>query len=440
MSEIHIPDEIIMRRVEDLIPYARNSRTHSAEQVAKLAASIKEFGWTVPILVDGDGTIVAGHGRVLAARKLKIDVVPTIDIGHLSDAQRRAYVIADNRLALDAGWDDEMLRVELGDLTGAGFDLALTGLSEDEISRLSSVVEVLDPVGDEDAIPESQPDPVSKPGDVWILGRHRVICGDATNPSDIEKVLSGTKADIVFTSPPYALGENIKLSGNKSIRFNETNVSKNRKHASTAYNSHEDSPDEWMELMSGWWSACLPFVEHGVFVNVQLLANNKRILIKWIEDRSDRLCDIATWHKTASAPQIQAGVMTSNAEWIVIFGKEGASRVVPCSSWQGTVCSVYEAPPQRGNDFAAIHAATFPVHLPEFVLGKLADKTGSVLDPFCGTGTTFIAAEKLGRTAYGVEIDPRYVDVIVKRWQDYTGKAAILESSGRTFDEEGGEG
>lgn len=150
MSEIHIPDEIIMRRVEDLIPYARNSRTHSADQVAKLAASIKEFGWTVPILVDGEGTIVAGHGRVLAARKLKIDVVPTIDIGHLSDAQRRAYVIADNRLALDAGWDDEMLRVELGDLTGAGFDLALTGFSEEELAKLYDSVKQPEPQPDQE--------------------------------------------------------------------------------------------------------------------------------------------------------------------------------------------------------------------------------------------------------------------------------------------------
>lgn len=152
MSEIHIPDEIIMRRVEDLIPYARNSRTHSAEQVAKLAASIKEFGWTVPILVDGDGTIVAGHGRVLAARKLKIDVVPTIDIGHLSDAQRRAYVIADNRLALDAGWDEEMLRVELGDLTGAGFDLALTGFSEEDMARLFDKASFAEATEDEQSI------------------------------------------------------------------------------------------------------------------------------------------------------------------------------------------------------------------------------------------------------------------------------------------------
>jgi DNA modification methylase len=437
---VKLPDEIVMRRVEDLIPYARNSRTHSPEQVAKLAGAIKEFGWTVPVLVDKDGVIVAGHGRVMAARKLGLDVVPTIVLEHLSEAQKRAYVIADNRLALDAGWDDEMLKVELGELTGEGFDLALTGFSEEEINRLTQSVEVLPPAGDENAIPDVQGDPISRPGDVWILGGHRVVCGDSTDPSSFAKAVNGNIADILFTSPPYALGENIKLSGNKSIKFNQTSISESRKKSLSAYSSHEDSAEEWPSLMSGWWSAAQGSVQDAMFVNVQLLANNKRNLWRWVADRIDHLVDVVTWHKTAAAPQIQQGVLTNAAEWILVFGKQGASRVIPFSSWQGNVTTVYTGPPQRGNEYAAIHAATFPMHLPEWILGTLADKSRSVIDPFLGTGTTLIAAEKLGKTCYGIEIDPRYVDVIVKRWQDYSGKEAVLESTGRTFREEGGAG
>ena len=433
-----MPDEIVMRRVDDLLPYVRNSRTHSPEQVAKLAGAIKEFGWTVPILVDKDGVIVAGHGRVMAARKLGVDVVPTIVLDHLTEAQKRAYVIADNRLALDAGWDDEMLKVELGELTGEGFDLALTGFSEEEIKRLTQAIESIQPEGDENAVPDVQEDPVSKLGDVWILDRHRVVCGDSTDPESFAKAVNGSTADILFTSPPYALGENIRLGGSKSKNRNPTSHSESRKKAMSAYSSHEDNAESWPDLMSGWWSAAHGSVKDAIFVNVQLLANNKRSLLRWVADRTDRLVDIVTWNKTSAAPHIQQGVMSNAAEWILIFGKEGASRVVPFSSWQGTVSTVYTAPSQRGTDYASIHAATFPMHLPEWIMSTLADKSASVVDPFLGTGTTLIAAEKLGRTCYGIEIDPRYVDVIVKRWQDYTGKKAVLESSGRTFDEEGG--
>ncbi len=194
----------MMRKVADLIPYARNSRTHSDEQVAQIAASIREFGWTNPILIDGENGIIAGHGRVLAARKLGFTEAPCIELAGLTDAQKRAYIIADNKLALNAGWDDEMLRVEFSELGELGYDLALTGFSDDEIAALTPE-EIAPGLTDEDFVPEVQPDPISKLGDVWLLGKHRLMCGDSTSIDAVETLMAGGKADMVFTDPPYGM-------------------------------------------------------------------------------------------------------------------------------------------------------------------------------------------------------------------------------------------
>jgi ParB-like chromosome segregation protein Spo0J len=190
--------------VDTLIPYARNSRTHSDEQVAQIAASIREFGFTNPVLIDSDGGIIAGHGRVMAARKLDMQEVPCIRLAHLTDTQKRAYIIADNKLALNAGWDDEMLKLEFDELEELGFDLELTGFTLDEIAELE-IEEIPSGQTDEDYVPEVQPDPISKIGDVWLLGKHRVMCGDSTSIDAVEKLMNGQKADMVFTDPPYGM-------------------------------------------------------------------------------------------------------------------------------------------------------------------------------------------------------------------------------------------
>ena len=419
---IKTSEQIEMVNIEQLIPYARNSRTHSDAQVAQIAASIKEFGFTNPVLVDGEGSIIAGHGRVLAARKLGMDTVPVIRLNYLTEAQRRAYVIADNKLALNAGWDEEMLALELGELGELGFDLELTGFSDEEIDALTPD-ELPAPLTDPDEVPEVPVQPVSVPGDVWLLGRHRVMCGDSTSVDAVERLMAGEKADLCFTSPPYALGKSAALSGNKQISKR-----------GAAYDEHEDDADSWSSLMAGWWNASLPFVSAWV-VNVQPLAGNKRELFRWMNDRVDRLVDVATWDKGHAAPQMASGVMSSRYEWIVILGDDGASRVVPFSSWHGTVQSVYDAPPQRNNEFADVHGATMPVHLAEWACGTLCDKAKSVFDPFGGTGTTLIACEKLGKTAMLMELSPAYVDVIVKRWQQYTGKQAVHAETGKPFAE-----
>ena len=196
--------KITQKKVTELIPYINNSRTHSDEQVAQIAASIKEFGWTNPILVDGDKSIIAGHGRLLAARKLGMDTVPTIELAHLTETQKKAYIIADNKLALNAGWDDQLLTIELNDLMADGFALELLGFDKDELDKLLEP-EQIEGLTDEDAVPEVPDEPVTKLGDVWILGNHRLMCGDSTSIDAVEKLMAGQKADMVFTDPPYGM-------------------------------------------------------------------------------------------------------------------------------------------------------------------------------------------------------------------------------------------
>ncbi len=416
------PEKIERRAVEKLIPYARNSRTHSDAQVAQIAASIKEWGWTTPILIDEAEQVIAGHGRLMAARKLGMAEVPVIVAAGWTDAQKRAYVIADNKLALNAGWDESLLALEFGELEGLGFDVELTGFSAEEIAALTP--EQIEPgQTDEDDVPEVPVNPVTVLGDVWILGKHRVMCGDSTSVDAVEKLMAGHKADLCFTSPPYALGKSAALSGNKEISKR-----------GGAYDTHTDDADSWPDLMNGWWSASSSFVNSWI-VNVQPLAGNKRELFSWINERIDRLVDVATWDKGHAAPQISKGVMASRFEWVLIFGEIGASRAVPFASWQGTMQSVYAAPPQRSNEYASIHGATMPIHLADWAIGDLSNLSKSIFDPFGGTGTTLISCEKLKKRAFLMELSASYVDVIVNRWQDFTGKKATHAETGQPFAE-----
>lgn len=416
-------DKVERRSVASLVPYARNSRTHSADQVDQIAASIREWGWTVPVLVDEQGGLIAGHGRVMAAKKLGIKEVPAMVAAGWSEAQKRAYVIADNKLALNAGWDNDMLKVELEELKGLEFDLNLTGFSGDELGDL--LADKTPGLTDPDEVPNVPEIPVTVLGDVWVLGRHRIICGDATNPNDW-KNLNIDDGFILFTSPPYNLGEGAKLSGNK-------NISK----IGNAYNAYKDdvSENEYTSLLNDVVSIAMTFVDLSV-INVQPLANSKRPLINWMGKWSSNLIDIITWDKGHAAPQMAKGVMSSRYEWIFLFSnKDKASRAIPYASWQGKFSNVYNGAPQRNNEYAKVHGATFPVHLPEFIIGDLINRCRGVVDCFLGTGTTIIAAEKLGRDGRGIELSPAYVDVAVTRWQDFTGQKATLEGTDKTFDE-----
>ena len=385
-----------------------NVRKHGEQNLATIKASLNRFGQQKPIVVDANGVVRAGNGTLMAAKALGWKEIAVVR-STLAGSEATAYAIADNRTAELAEWDDDALKQTLAALQIEDDDLAVaTGFDAKEIDALLAPDEVK-----EDEVPEPPVDPITKTGDLWLLGEHRLLCGDSTKAEDVGRLMDGKRADICFTSPPYALGKSVALSGNKAM------ADKKR-----VYDKHNDNPDEWAQLMDGWWDSSVQAVAHTWLVNVQPLAGNKRDLMRWINTRVDRLIDIITWDKGHAAPPMAAGVLASRYEWIIGMGKPDASRAFPLSSWRGTLQSVYEAPPQRNNDYSDIHAATMPVHVPAWIFGTLCDQAQSVYEPFCGSGTTLIAAEQLGRKCYGMEISPAYCDVIVKRWENLTGRKA----------------
>ena len=248
-------------------------------------------------------------------------------------------------------------------------------------------------------------------GSLQVKSIHRLLCGDSTKAEDVERLMGGDRVDICFTSPPYNLGDSSKISGNKEQQ--------KRGSAYTTYND-KTTPEQWLKMLGMMIGCALDHCDGAVF-NVQPLAGNKRVIWKWIAGLSDRLCDVLVWDKQHAPPQMAGGVLTSQYELIVVVGDIGASRAIPFATWHGNVSSVYSAPPQRSNEFSGMHGATFPVHLPTFVIGKLCNTARSVYDCCMGSGTTLIAADNLGRKCYGMEIDPGYCDVIIERWETLTG-------------------
>jgi DNA modification methylase len=403
--------------VTSLVANPRNPNKHSDKQVALLAKVIRHQGWRAPITVSKrSGFIVTGHGRLAAALLLQVEQVPIDEQDFATEADEWAHLVADNRIAELADADRGMIADLLGELDAGGLDMDLTGF---DMEALEELMEEENPSEiTEDEVPEPPADPITKPGDLWILGEHRVLCGDSTKAEDVASLMAGGKADLCFTSPPYALGKSVSLSGNKTMSAK-----------ANAYDDHEDNAEGWGQLMRGWFSASDKAVSDVWVVNVQPLAGNKRDLVQFIADNANRLVDFVTWDKGHAAPAMASGVMSSRFEWMIIFStKENASRAVPLSSWRGTVQSVYVAPPQRSNDFSKVHAATMPIHVPLWVMQTLCDQSKSIYEPFCGTGTTLIAAEQLGRKCYGMEISPAYCDVIVKRWENLTGEKAVLSN------------
>ncbi len=382
-----------------------NARKHSLRNLEAIAGSLAAFGQRRPLVV-WDGYVIAGNGTLEAAKSLgwtQIDItrVPP-DWTH---EQARAYALADNRTAELAEWDSEILANQLVELDSVGYEISDWGF------------EPLTPPTDPDEGPEILPDPPSDPvtklGDIWICGNHRIMCGSATDPHAVKRLFNGNTADMLFTSPPYALGGSMRLSGNNVMSKKEN-----------AYDQHEDSASDWPTLMNEWWLASQEFITDIYLVNVQMLAGNKRPLISWINERSDHLIDVITWDKGHAQPPMASSVLTSQFEWIIAFGKKNASRAFPLSTWRGTVSNLYQGPPQRSNEYADKHAATMPLHLPIWAMSKLCNLTQTVYDPFMGTGTTLIAADELGITSYGMEISPAYCDVIINRWETKTGATA----------------
>lgn len=423
----HLAQRIELWPLDRLTPYARNPRTHTDEDVQRVAASILEYGFTNPILV-GDGQILAGHKRFMAAQLLGLDVVPVIDLSYLSPAQRRAYVIADNRLAEDAGWDDQLLTEELRALQADGFDLALTGFHDDELAQFLDATEQAgqrEPT--EWHVQRTPVDPITRPGDVWTCGQHRVVCGSATDPAVWRSLTNIGPRAVTFTSPPYGIAPAARL---------RDHYVPGRETPQSIYAQHNDSPKDWPHLMRDWSTLAL---EHTgvVLCNVQMLADNKRSLLRWSAELAEHLIDVVIWDKgNGPPPQMQPNVLNNAFEFVFILAAEpGASRSIPFASFHGDRSNVVRiGTQQERSDLAEVHRAVMPVALAEWAI-NLCSETAEFVDPFGGTGTTMIAAEHLKRRAQIIEIDPGYVDVSVKRYQELTGQQAVLEQTGEPFDQ-----
>lgn len=392
-------DKVERRKVADLTPYARNSRTHSDEQVAQIAASIKEWGWTVPVLIEPDGGIIAGHGRVMAAQRLGIAEVPCMIADGWSEGQKRAYIIADNKLALNAGWDDEMLRVEFSELGDLGFDLGLTGFGETELAGL--MVDKTEGLTDPDAVPDAPEQPVTVEGDVWLLGRHRLMCGDGTSIDAVDGLTEGKRADMVFTDPPYG----VEFQSNMRAKSPKFDVLLNDDTFLDIAPIIDAASTGWVFVWTSW-----------------------KVQTRWIEQFAGfgYPSNIVIWHKPGGGIGDLKKTFASDYEVALVWHR-GADL---CGKRIGSVWKV-----SKDGAGTYKHPTQKPVELAAEAIDKTTRPGDVVLDLFGGSGSTLIACEQSARDCRVMELHPAYCDVIVKRWQEFTGQDATLEGDGRTFDE-----
>jgi DNA modification methylase len=398
--------------LERLIPYARNPRTHTENQVAQIAASIAEFGFVNPVLVGADGVIIAGHARVMAARKLGMTEAPVIVLDHLSEAQRRALVIADNRLAQNAGWDEEMLRVELEALREDDFNLDLLGFADDEIEALlAEPDEFVADNADEDAVPETPEAAVTVPGDVWLLGDHRLLCGDSTQRETIETVLAGGLADMVWTDPPY--GVNYGSSMKDKLR---------KKHRKIANDNLGAAFEPFLR------DACANIlaVSKGA-VYICMSSSELHTLYKAFTEAGGHWSTFIIWAKNTFT--MGRSDYQRQYEPILYGWKEGTDHFWCGARDQGDVWFVKKP---VAND---LHPTMKPVELIERAIRNSSKSRDTVLDPFAGSGSTLIACEKTHRHARLIELEPKYCDVIIRRFEEFSGNRVVLESDGRGFAE-----
>ncbi len=393
--------QVEYRPTAGLIPYARNARTHTEAQVAQIAASIREFGWTNPILVDGQSCVIAGHGRLLAARVLGMPQVPCIELSHLTDAQRRAYILADNRLALNAGWDEELLALELAELQALEVNLDLLGFGSEEIDSLLATLQDhsgLLPDAEPDEVPDLPAEPITTPGEMIILGHHRLLCGDATRPEDLARLMAGGRADMVWTDPPY----NVAYEG-KTVE------------ALTIQNDSMDNAS-FRAFLLAFYRAALSVTKPGGPIYVAHADSEGVNFRATMLEAGWLLKQCLIWVKQAFVLGRQ------DYHWQhepVLYGwAPGAAHVWEGDRSQSTILTFDR--PQRSTE----HPTMKPVDLVAYCLENSSRPGDVILDPFAGSGTTLIAAEKAGRIARLVELDPRYCDVIVARWEQMTGKQA----------------
>ena len=435
--------QVRLVEVDKLAAYPRNARTHSPEQVEQIARSIQEFGWTNPILVDGDNGILAGHGRLAAALKLGLKKVPVIELSHLSEEQKRAYILADNKIALNAGWDLDLLRTELLDLKEAGFDLDLTGFSLEEINDLLLGVAVEDDK-DPDDCPDAPEVAHSQLGDIWELGPHRVMCGDSTSPAAWASLMAGEKADAVWTDPPYNVAYESKLAGSIAnddmsdsqfaafLRDVMNCLAQVMKPGAPIYVAHADT--EGLNFRAAFVAAGLKLSGCLIWRKDSLVLGrsdyqwiHEPILYGWKPGSSHR------WYggrKQVTVVDLGDPVsQLPDGRWAIVVG--GRTLVLaPDAVAEELEPSVIDHPkPKR----SAAHPTMKPVGLIERMLRNSARPKDIVVDAFGGSGSTLMAAERLGMSARLMELDPRFVDVICARWAHYTGRTPKNLVTGEDF-------
>ncbi len=389
-----------------LIPYARNARTHSDEQVAQIAASIVEFGFTNPVLAGSDGVIIAGHGRLAAAQRLGLAEVPVVVLDHLTPSQRRALIIADNRIAENSGWDPELLRLETDALRDDDFDVSITGFDADALSDLLDGEET-DQTGqtDDDQIPEVQEDAVSKPGDIWILGPHRVLCGDATKTESYDALLVGDPVDMVFSDLPY--------------NVNYANSAKDKMRGTHRPILNDNLGDQFGAFLEASLVPMLQRCQGAVYIAMS--SSELDTLQTAFRAAGGKWSTFIIWAKNTFT--LGRADYQRQYEPILYGWPEGKQRHWCGDRDQGDVWHIKK--PAK-ND---LHPTMKPVELVERCIRNSTKPGQTVMDPFGGSGTTLIAAEKSGRVARLMELDPKYVDVIVRRWEDWTGAKAICEAA-----------
>lgn len=390
-------DELINPKI--LINHPKNRNKHGQDQIERLAELYKYHGIRHPIIVSNlSKFIVAGHGRKLAAIRAGIDQMPVVYQDFESSEAEYAFIQADNAIALWAELDLAGINADIGDL-GPDFDINMLGIQDFEIEPADKYQDK-----DADEVPE-EVEPVAKLGQIYKLGEHRLMCGDSTDPQAMSDLMGGQKADITFTSPPYNAGRT--PNGNEQKYLND---------------SDDKSADDFRELLNKFTSNCLNFSDY-VFSNIQSLSGNKIALIEHLYDLKDKFADTIIWDKKTAEPAMARRVLNSRFEYIHIFSNE-AKRTVGKRDFRGTIANIFELNSRQGKEYAKIHKATFPVQLPEYFIENFTES--SCLDPFGGTGTTLIACEKKNRKCFMMELDPHYVDVIIARWEKFTGKKAEL--------------
>ena len=401
--------QVVMKSLGEIHPYSKNAKKHDEKQIKNVAESIKQYGFVQPVVVDKNNVIVIGHCRALAAKKLGIKELPCVCVDDLTPEQVNALRLVDNK-SNESDWDFDLLKDELPELDLSAFDFDW-GISDDITEEI-----------EEDEAPEVDEvsDPVTKRGDIWQLGRHRLMCGDSTDKTTVELLMDGNKADICITSPPYGAGDNAHLRKKLSVGYSGRD-------GKTFYNQYKDNKSDWPLLMKSFFDVAQCF-SLSQFVNVMMIGDNKNPLIEWLYNNLQFLVDIICWNKHTCPPQIHENVLNNGYEFVFVFDNENGTRKIRFGDFRGSKSNFIETKKQQ-NEYADIHKAVFGTEFVKAIL-DINGKAQSVYEPFGGTGTTMIVCEQLNRTCYMMELDPKYCDVIIKRWETLTGKKAVLLNDG----------